>query len=650
MWLEMTHNGKFGQKSGLDWVKIAIFAYFSIFFPKMRLRLTRNGQFHLIHNFSHLLPPKHLIFGEIPKIFISGRGYIGKFFEFSKFFKSFDTNVAGNDPQWQIWPKKWLRLGQNSHFCIFFYLFPQNEAEIDSEWSILPDSQLFPSFATKASHFWRNLKNFHFWGGTSANFLNFPTFSNRFTPMWLEMTHNGKFGQKSGLDWVKMAIFAYFSIFSPKMRLRLTRNGQFHLIHNFSHLLPPKHLIFGEISKIIISGGGTSANFLSFPTFSNLFTPRVGNDPQWQIWPKKWLKLGQNSHFCIFFYLFPQNEAEITQNGQFHLIHNFSHLLPPKHLIFGEFSKIFISWGGYIGKFFGFCNFFDSFHTNVAGNDPQWQIWPKTWLRLGQNSHFCIFFYLFPQNEAEIDLEWSISPDSQLFPSFATKASYFGEISKIIISGGGTSTNFLSFPNFSNHFTPMRLKMTHNGKFGQKSGLDWVKMAIFAYFSMFSLKMRLRLTRNGQFHLIHNFSHLLPPSISFLEKSQKFSFWWGGGYISKFVEFSNFFKSFDTNVTGNDPQWQIWPKKWLRLGQNSHFCIFFYLFPQNEAEIDSEWSISPDSQLFPSFATKVSHFWRNRKNFHFSGGGYISNFCEFSKFFESFHTNMAKITHNCKFC
>ena len=45
------------------------------------------------------------------------------------------------------------------------------------------------------------------------------------------MTHNGKFCQKSGLDWLKMANFGHFagySIFSPKMRLRLTRNGQFH--------------------------------------------------------------------------------------------------------------------------------------------------------------------------------------------------------------------------------------------------------------------------------------------------------------------------------------------------------------------------------------------------------------------------------------
>ena len=326
--------------------------------------------------------------------------------------------MAENDPQWQIWPKKWLRLSQNGHFCIFFHLFPKNEAEIDLEWSISPDSQLFPSFATKASHFWRNLKNFCFVGGTSANFLSFPTFSNRFTPMRLKMTHNGKFGQKSGLDWVKMAIFAYFSICSPKMRLRLTRNGQFHLIHNFSHLLPPKCLIFGEISKIFISGGGgTLANFFSFPTFSNRFTPM---------------------------------QLKMTHNGKF-----------------------------------------------------------------GQKS----------------GLDWV---------KMAIFAFFFGEISKI---GGGTLANFLSFPTFSNRFTPMRLKMTHNGKFGQKSGLDWVKTAIFAYFSIFPPKMRLRLTWNGQFHLIHNFSHLLPPKhLIFGEISKIFIS--EGGTSANFLSFPTFSNRF----------------------------------------------------------------------------------------------------------
>ena len=94
----MTYNGKFCQKSGLDWLKMANVGHFaglSIISPKMRLRLTWNGQFHPIHNFSHLLPPKHLILGEISKIFIpGGGGYIGKYFEFFNLFESFHTESS----------------------------------------------------------------------------------------------------------------------------------------------------------------------------------------------------------------------------------------------------------------------------------------------------------------------------------------------------------------------------------------------------------------------------------------------------------------------------------------------------------------------------------------------------------------------------
>ena len=260
------------------------------------------------------------------------------------------------------------------------------------------------------------------------------------------------------------------------MRLRLLSNGQFHLIHNFSHLLPPKHLIFGEISKIFISiEGGTLANFWSFPTFPNRFTPmQLENDPQWQIWPIKWLTLGQNGHFCIFFYLLPQNDAEIDSEWS---ISPDSQLFPSfatKASHFWRNLKNFHFWGGGTsGKFLEISNFFKLFHTNAAGNDPQWQILPKKWLRLGQNGHFCIFFYLFPQNEAEITCNGPISPDSQLFPSFATKASHFWRnLKNFHFWEGGFIGKFLSFPTFSNCFTPMRLEMTHNGKFGQKCGLD----------------------------------------------------------------------------------------------------------------------------------------------------------------------------------
>ena len=180
--------------------------------------------------------------------------------------------------------------------------------------------------------------------------------------------------------------------------------------------------------------------------------------------------------------------------------------------------------GGVHQQFFWIFQLFQIVSHQCAGNDLQWQIWPKKWLRLGQNGHFCIFFYLFPQMRPRL-LEMVNFTWFPTFPIFCQQSISFLEKSqKLSFLRGGTSANFLSFPTFSNRLTPMWLEMTHNGKFGQKSGLDWVKMAIFAYFSIFSPK-------------------------------------WGRDYL--------------------------------------------------------KWSISPDSQLFPSFANKASHFWRNLKNYHF---------------------------------
>ena len=141
----------------------------------MRLRFIQNGHFHVIHNFSHLLPPKHLISSKISKICISGGGrYIGKFFEFFNFLDSFHTKLAKNDPQWWILPKKSVRLAQNGQF-----------------WS-------FSRFFNITSH---------------KRSLSFSTFLIPFTPNWLKMTHNAKFCQKSGLDWLKMVVHRDIYIF-----------------------------------------------------------------------------------------------------------------------------------------------------------------------------------------------------------------------------------------------------------------------------------------------------------------------------------------------------------------------------------------------------------------------------------------------------
>ena len=147
----MIHNGKYCQKNCLDWLKMANFGHFacfSIFSPKMRLRLTQNGQFHLVHNFSHLFPPKCLIFAEFSKIFIPvAEAHWHIFWVFQLFW-------IGSHQNGSKWPTmanfakiKWLRLAHNGQFwsfCMFFHIFPQNEAQIDLEWPISPDSKLFP--------------------------------------------------------------------------------------------------------------------------------------------------------------------------------------------------------------------------------------------------------------------------------------------------------------------------------------------------------------------------------------------------------------------------------------------------------------------------------------------------------------------------
>ena len=126
-------------------------------------------------------------------------------------FELFATKVAQNDPQWPIWPLKWLRLARNCQLWSIFnfsHLFPQKAAQMDSEWPISPSLHLLQSFPTKAAHFWPNFKKFlSAGGGTSANFLRFWNFSNCLQLKWLKMTHNGQYCHQSGLDWLKIANF-----------------------------------------------------------------------------------------------------------------------------------------------------------------------------------------------------------------------------------------------------------------------------------------------------------------------------------------------------------------------------------------------------------------------------------------------------------
>ena len=104
-------------------------------FPQMMLRLTI-GQFHPIHNFSHLLPLKHLIFREISNIFIFFWGGVHQ-----QIFYVFELGIISHQRgsklptvanflqksglDWLKWPMLVILHVSPS--------FPQNDAQIDSE-------------------------------------------------------------------------------------------------------------------------------------------------------------------------------------------------------------------------------------------------------------------------------------------------------------------------------------------------------------------------------------------------------------------------------------------------------------------------------------------------------------------------------------
>ena len=100
-----------------------------VLFPPKRLRMTQNGHFCPICNFSNIFPPKWL-----------GMTWNGQFCLISNFSTLF--------------PPKWLRKTRNGQFhliCNFSNLFLTEVAQNDSEWPISPDLQLFQSFPTKVA-------------------------------------------------------------------------------------------------------------------------------------------------------------------------------------------------------------------------------------------------------------------------------------------------------------------------------------------------------------------------------------------------------------------------------------------------------------------------------------------------------------------
>ena len=81
-----------------------------------------------------------------------------------------------------------------------------------------------------------------------------------------------------------MADFARFTTF-PIFPTEVAQNDlEWPISPNFQ-LFPPKHLIFGEMTKFFIPEGGHIGNSFEFFNFLNHFTP-------------KWLKMTYDGKFC----------------------------------------------------------------------------------------------------------------------------------------------------------------------------------------------------------------------------------------------------------------------------------------------------------------------------------------------------------------
>ena len=275
--------------------------------------------------------------------------------------------------------------------------------------------------------------------------------------------------------------------------------------------------------------------------------------------------------------------------------------------------------------------------------------------------HFAGFSIFSPKIRLRLTLEWLNSPNSQLFPSFTTKVSHFWRnLKKFHPWGRGRYINkyIEFFQPFSNHFTSEAPQSDPQWWIlPNQSGLDWFKMANFVIlqvFPSFLPKWGSDWLGMANFTWFTTFPIFYHQSVSFLEKSQNFLFLRGGGvHWPYLLNSSTFFESFHTEAAQNDTQWPILPNKWLRLAPNGQFwsfCRFIYLFSKMRLRLTLEWPILPDSQLSPSFATKVSHFWRNIKSLSFHRGGTSANFLSFSTFSNCFTPERLKMIHNGEIC
>ena len=161
-------------------------------------------------------------------------------------------------------------------------------------------------------------------------------------------------------------------------------------------------------------------------------------------------------------------------------------------------SFVSFDWGaGTSAHFSQICNFLNRFQLEWLKMTHNGQFCHRSgldWLKMANFGQFSTFPRFSPK-------KWLILTWNGQFHPIHNFPIFFHQIGSILAKsqnfGGGTLAKFSQICNFFNCLQPQWLKMTHNGQFCHRSGLDWLKMANlcqFSTFPRFSPKKQLRLT------------------------------------------------------------------------------------------------------------------------------------------------------------
>ena len=167
-------------------------------------------------------------------------------------------------------------------------------------------------------------------------------------------------------------------------------------------------------------------------------------------------------------------------------------------------------------------------------------------------------------------------------------------------------------------------------------------MANFWLIFNFSHKKWLRLTWNGQFHPICTFYNFFPPKWLIFLPNLKIFIYRGRGTSANFPRFCNFLNRLQPKwlkMTHNGQFYHQSGSDWLDMANFGQFSTFPIFSHKKQLRLTQNGQFHMIRTFFNLFPPK--QLIAKSQNFHFQGG-YIGQFSQILKLFESFPNEVAK--------